>query len=163
MQREQYREAETAFGTAMRQGADRKKCLMGMGMASLGRAYAQGAWERFLEVLTDNPDDADAIHWLLRAGTAQNRWDDLSQQLRAYVLRNPSDMATRFALAGVLLRADQIEAARREHDILRATAPTYDGLATLEEAIVRKEAVIAMAGSAVVNGEDRFAESARRP
>jgi hypothetical protein len=66
-------------------------------------------------------------------------------------------------LAGVLLRADQIEAARREHDILRATAPTYDGLATLEEAIVRKEAVIAMAGSAVVNGEDRFAESARRP
>jgi GT2 family glycosyltransferase len=156
MQREQYREAETAFATAMQHGADRKKCVMGMGMASLGRAYAQGAWERFLEVLADNPDDADAIHWLLRAGTAQNRWDALSRHLRAYVLRNPRDLATRFALAGVLLRADQIEAARREHDILRAAAPTYDGLAVLEEAIIRQEAVLAMAGSSVVNGDARF-------
>ncbi len=153
MQREQYREAETAFSSAMRHGADRKKCLMGMGMASLGRAYAQGAWERFIEVLADNPDDADAIHWLLRAGTAQNRWEDLSLQLRAYVLRNPRDLATRFALAGVLLRADQIEAARREHDILRASDPTYDGLKALEEAIVRKEAVLAMDGASLVNGE----------
>jgi GT2 family glycosyltransferase len=144
MQREQYREAETALSSALRQGADRKKCLMGMGMASMGRAYAQGAWERFLEVLADNPDDADAIHWLLRAGTAQNRWDGLSQHLRAYVSRNPRDLATRFALAGVLLRADQIEAARREHDILRAAAPLYDGLAALEEAIARQEAVLAM-------------------
>ena len=144
IQREQYREAETAFEMAMQHGADRKKCLMGMGMASLGRAYAQGAWERFLEVLADNPDDADAIHWLLRAGTAQNRWEDLSRHLRAYVLRNPRDLATRFALAGVLLRADQIEEARREHDNLRAAAPTYDGLGALEEAIVRQEAVLAM-------------------
>lgn len=153
IQREQYREAEAAFWTAMQQGADRKKCLMGMGMASLGRAYAQGAWERFIEVLADNPDDADAIHWLLRAGTAQNRWEDLSLQLRAYVLRNPRDLATRFALAGVLLRADQIEAARREHDILRASDPMYDGLKALEEAIVRKETVLAMDGASLVNGE----------
>jgi thioredoxin-like negative regulator of GroEL len=153
MQREQYREAETAFSSAMRQGADRKKCLMGMGMAAMGRAYAQGAWERFIEVLADNPDDADVIHWLLRAGTAQNRWEDLSLQLRAYVLRNPRDLATRFALAGVLLRADQIEAARREHDILRASDPMYDGLKALEEAIVRKETVLAMDGASLVNGE----------
>ena len=153
MQREQYREAETAFSSAMRQGADRKKCLMGMGMASLGRAYAQGAWERFIEVLADNPNDADAIHWLIRAGTAQNRWEDLRLQLRAYVLRNPRDLATRFALAGVLLRADQIEEARREHDILRASDPTYDGLKELEEAIVRKETVLAMDGASLVNGE----------
>jgi GT2 family glycosyltransferase/glycosyltransferase involved in cell wall biosynthesis/SAM-dependent methyltransferase/Flp pilus assembly protein TadD len=144
MQREQYREAETAFSSALRQGADRKKCLMGMGMASLGRAYAQGAWERFLQVLAENPDDAEAIHWLLRAGTAQNRWAELGRQLHNYLSRNPGDLAARFALSGVLVRADQIDAARREHDALRALAPTYDGLAELGQAIAGKEAVLAM-------------------
>jgi Flp pilus assembly protein TadD len=144
MQREQYDEAESAFSFAMQRGADRKKCLMGMGMASLGRAYAQGAWERFLQVLLENPDDAEAIHWLLRAGTAQNRWEDLSDHLRTYVSRNPGDLAVRLALAGVLVRADRIDAARKEHDALRALDPAYDGLAELEQAISRKEAVLAM-------------------
>src|SRR5262249_2390020 len=97
--------------------------------------------------------DPDGIHWLLRAGTVQNRWDGLIQHLRAYVLRNPRDLATRFALAGVLLRADQVEAARQEHDILRAAAPTYEGLAMLGEAIVRQEGVLAMAGLSFVKGE----------
>lgn len=144
MQREQYREAETSFSFAMRQGADRKKCLMGMGMASLGRAYAQGAWERFLQVLAEHPDDAGAIHWLLRAGTAQNRWVELSRHLRQYASRNPGDFAVRFALAGVLVRADRIDEARREHDALQALAPEYDGLAELGRAITGKETVLAM-------------------
>ncbi|ALA58574.1 glycosyltransferase [Nitrospira moscoviensis] len=145
MQREQYRDAERAFSSALRQGADRRKCLMGMGMASLGQAYHQGAWERFLQVLGEHPDDAEAVHWLLRAGTAQNRWDELSRHLRQYLSRNPADLATRFALAGVLVRAEQIEAARREYETLRALAPTYDGLAELGQAIAGKEAVLAMA------------------
>ena len=144
MQREQYREAERAFSSALRQGADRRKCLMGMGMASLGHAYHQGAWERFLQVLGEHPDDAEAVHWLLRAGTAQNRWDELSRQLRQYLSRNPADLAARFALAGVLVRAEQIEAARQEYETLRALAPTYDGLAELGQAIAGKEAVVAM-------------------
>jgi Flp pilus assembly protein TadD len=147
MQREQYQDAETVFATAMQQGADRKKCLMGIGMASLGRAYAQGAWERFLEVLTDHPDDADAIHWLIRAGTAQNRWADLTHQLHGYVSRNPGDLSIRFALAGVLVRADQIKLARREYEALRASSPTYDGLNELEDAISRQETVQALEGA----------------
>jgi thioredoxin-like negative regulator of GroEL len=144
MQREQYREAESSFSSALRQGADRKKCLMGMGMASMGHAYAQGAWERFLQVLAENPDDAEAIHWLLRAGTAQNRWVELGDQLRNYLSRNPGDLAARFALASVLVRADQIDAARREHDVLRTLAPTYDGLTELGQVIAGKETVLAM-------------------
>jgi GT2 family glycosyltransferase/SAM-dependent methyltransferase/thioredoxin-like negative regulator of GroEL len=144
MQREQYREAEQAFSAALRHGADRRKCLMGMGMASLGQAYHQGAWERFLQVLSEHPDDPEAVHWLLRAGTAQNRWQELSRQLRTYLSRNPADLAARFALAGVLIRAEQIEAARREYESLRALAPTYDGLAELGQAIGGKEAVLAM-------------------
>ncbi len=144
MQREQYREAEIAFTTALNQGADRKKCLMGIGMASMGRAYPQGAWQTFLRVLAENPDDAEVIHWLLRAGTAQNRWRELSVQLRNFLARNPSDLSVRFAYAGVLLRAEQVEAAHHEYDRLRALAPSYDGLVELEQAIAAKESLLAM-------------------
>ena len=46
MQREQYEAAETAFDSALRGGANRKKCLMGMGMA-LGRAYTRALGNGF--------------------------------------------------------------------------------------------------------------------
>ncbi|MGE3979361.1 MAG: glycosyltransferase [Nitrospira sp.] len=141
MQREQYEQAEHAFASAMREGGDRRKCLMGMGMSSMGRAYTQGAWERFLAVLAENHDDAEAIHWLLRAGAAQNRWQELSEQLHRYVTRNPADVAVRFAFAGVLLRDGRIEAARREYDALQTLAPGYDGLDQLGQAIAGKQAV----------------------
>lgn len=144
MQREQYREAEIAFTTALNQGANRKKCLMGIGMASMGRAYPQGAWQTFLRVLAENPDDADVIHWLLRAGTAQNRWRELSVQLHNYLARNPSDLSVRFAYAGVLLRADLVDAARQEYDQLRALAPAHEGLVELGQAIATQENVLAM-------------------
>ena len=141
MQREQYEQAERAFASARQAGADRKKCLMGMGMAAMGRAYTQGAWERFLEVLADNPDDGEAIHWLLRAGTAQNRWQELGEQLHRFVTRNPGDVAVRFAFAGVLLRGEQIEAARREYETLQTLASGYDGLDQLGQMIAGKQAV----------------------
>ena len=153
MQREQYTQAEMAFDSAMREGADRKKCLMGMGMAAMGRAYTQGAWERFLQVLAEYPDDAEAIHWLLRAGAAQNRWQELGEHLRSYVARNSGDLAARFAFASVLLRAEQIEEARREHDALRQVAPSHDGLDQLGQAITGREAALAMVSSSFVNGE----------
>lgn len=147
MQREQYEQAELAFASARQEGADLKKCLMGMGMAAMGRAYTQGAWERFLEVLAENPDDAEAIHWLLRAGTEQNRWQELGEQLSAYVVRNPDDLAVRFALASVLLRAQQLDDAQREYGRLRMLAPSYDGLIELGQALANKEAVLAYEAS----------------
>lgn len=144
MQREQYEQAERAFSAALREGAERRKCLMGMGMAAMGRAYTQGAWERFLEVLVDYPDDAEAIHWLLRAGTAQNRWQELGEHLQRYTAGNPEDLAARFAFTSVLLRAEQIEAARREYDALCKVDPHYDGLGQLGQAIAGREAALAM-------------------
>jgi Flp pilus assembly protein TadD len=117
---------------------------MGMGMAAMGRAYTQGAWERFLQVLAEYPDDAEAIHWLLRAGTAQNRWQELGEHLRRYVRRNPGDLAARFAFASVLLRDEQIEEARREYDALRQVAPGHDGLNQLGQAITGREAALAL-------------------
>ncbi len=144
MQREQYAQAEAAFGSALHAGVERRKCLMGMGMAAMGRAYTQGAWERFLEVLVEHPDDPEAIHWLLRAGTAQNRWQELGEHLHLYTARNPGDLAARFAFTSVLLRGEQIEAARREYDALCKLDPQYDGLGQLGQAIGGREAALAM-------------------
>ncbi|MBS0182815.1 MAG: hypothetical protein JSS39_10475 [Nitrospira sp.] len=93
------------------------------------------------------PDDAEAIHWLLRAGTAQNRWKELGEQLSAYVVRNPGDLAVRFALASVLLRARQLDDAQREYGQLRMLAPNYDGLIELGQALANKEAVLAYEAS----------------
>ena len=95
-------------------------------------------------MVENQPDDAEAIHWLLRAGTAHHRWGDLSAPLRKYVLRNPGDLSTRFALAGVLLRAEQVDEARREYDVLCTLAPAFDGLAELGQAIAAQEAGAAM-------------------
>ncbi|HEU4685409.1 MAG TPA: FkbM family methyltransferase [Nitrospira sp.] len=131
MQREQYREAGHAFASALEQGADQRKCLMGMGMASMGLGSAREGWDRFLQVASKHPDDPEAVHWLLRAGTAENRWVDLSRHLRGYLMRNPGDLSVRFALAGVLFRAERIEEARQEYLHLRTLAPAYDGLAEL--------------------------------
>ena len=144
MQREQYEQAEAAFSAALRGGANRRKCMMGIGMATMGRAYTQGAWERFLEVLVEYPDDAEAIHWLIRAGTAQNRWQELGEHLHRYTTGNPEDLAARFAFCSVLLRGEQIEAARREYDALCKVDPHYDGLGQLGQAIAGREAALAM-------------------
>lgn len=95
-------------------------------------------------MLEENPDDAEAVHWLLRAGTAQNRWEELSRHLRKYLLRNPGNLAIRFALGGVLVRGEQIEGARQEYEALRALEPTFDGLSELGQAISAKQAVSMM-------------------
>ncbi|MBD0315194.1 MAG: glycosyltransferase [Nitrospiraceae bacterium] len=140
IQREQYEEAEGVVASALIHGADRKRCLMAMGMASLGRADAHQAWERFHAVWSEDPDAAEAIHGLLQAGTAHHRWPELSQILSQYILRNPGALSIRYALAGVLLRAGQVTEARRECNVLQTLDPAFDGLAELEQAITKQEA-----------------------
>jgi GT2 family glycosyltransferase/SAM-dependent methyltransferase/tetratricopeptide (TPR) repeat protein len=141
MQRNNYREAGAAFQTALRDGAESRKCRLGLGMSLMGENKQDQAWEEFVRVLDDYPDDADAVHWLLRAGTASQRWKELAERLSRFVDRNPADLSVRFALAGVLVRAEQVEAARKEYDTLRALAPDYDGLTELGQAIAEKEGV----------------------
>jgi tetratricopeptide (TPR) repeat protein len=114
---------------------------MGLGMTSMGLKDLERAWSEFLDVLTSSPDDADAIHWLVRAGTALERWDRLAEELRRYLTRNPGDAALRFALAGILLRAGQIEAARGEFDNLRLLHPEQAGLHELEAVLNEKACV----------------------
>jgi O-antigen biosynthesis protein len=139
MQRNRLAEAKTAFEQASAHGADRRKAQLGLGMAAMGLTESAEAWELFLAVATEHPDDAETLHWLLRAGTALQRWEQLEHALSRYVTRNPGDLSIRFALAGVFLRLTRWADARREHDSIRMLDPAFDGLSELASAIDENE------------------------
>ena len=139
MQRNRLAEAKTAFEHAGAYGADRRKAQLGLGMAAMGLTESADAWELFLAVATDHPDDAETLHWLLRAGTVLQRWEHLEPVLSRYVSRNPGDLSIRFALAGVFLRLTRWADARREHDSIRMLDPAFDGLSELARAIDENE------------------------
>lgn len=108
---------------------------MGLGMAALGAGQIERSWDAFLAVLKQEPDDAEAVHWLLRAGAALGRWKALAEVLARFVDRNPGDLTTRFALASVLLRDGRVAEARREEQVLQLLDPQYEGLDELTRAL----------------------------
>jgi tetratricopeptide (TPR) repeat protein len=142
MQRQAYSSALSAFEAALAHGGDAKKARMGCGMAEMGQGHADQAWNHFSEVLVADPDHADAIHWLLRAGTALERWDGLFNHLSRFTLRNPADLAARFALAGVAIRLGRRDVAGREYDAVRLLNPAYDGLDALATALACSETCV---------------------
>ena len=142
MQREAYVEAGNAFEQALRHHADARKARLGIAMSALGFKQPIRAWNSLIEVLADHPDDAEAMHWLVRAGTSLSRWEELGDRLMRYVTRNPADLGARFALCGVLVRVNQMDRARQEYDRLRVLDPSYDGLEELEQRIAAKKSVI---------------------
>ena len=142
MQRHAFDAASLAFQKALDCGGDYRKAWMGQGMAAAGLGQPEGAWTAFSAVLDRHPDDADAIHWLLRAGTALERWETLAGHLKRFVSRNPGDLSLRFALAGVFLRLNRRTDARREHDSIRLLDPVFDGLSELASAIDESEPVL---------------------
>jgi GT2 family glycosyltransferase/tetratricopeptide (TPR) repeat protein/protein-L-isoaspartate O-methyltransferase len=140
MQRHAYADAIVAFETALRFGGDERKARMGCGMAAIGENRLDDAWRCFHDMLQASPDDAEAIHWLLRAGTVLQRWPELSDALQSFVQRNPSDLSVRYAFAGVLLRCGRHALARAQYDAVRLLDPSYDGLPELAHAIEEHEA-----------------------
>jgi GT2 family glycosyltransferase/tetratricopeptide (TPR) repeat protein len=135
MQWRDYEGAITAFETALRHGGNARRARLGLGMAAMGQGRAERAWEQCAMVLTEDADDAEAIHWLLRAGTALERWDALAEQLGKFLRLNPGDLAIRFALAGVQIRLGHWEAASQEYDTIRLLNPTFEGLDDLAGAL----------------------------
>jgi predicted Zn-dependent protease len=135
MQREAYVEAAIAFEQALHQQADARKARVGLAMSALALKQPARAWAAMVEALKSNPDDAEVIHWLVRAGTSLNSWTPLAEQLSLYVTRNPADLGARFALCGVWIRLDRLPEARREYDYLRALDPSYEGLEALRQSL----------------------------
>jgi tetratricopeptide (TPR) repeat protein len=109
-------------------------------MAEMGQGYADRAWNRFIEILTAHADDAETLHWLLRAGTALERWEELARFVGLYTKRNPADLSARFALAGVYVRLGRWDAAQREYEAVRLLNPAYEGLDQLAHALAGTEA-----------------------
>jgi GT2 family glycosyltransferase/glycosyltransferase involved in cell wall biosynthesis/thioredoxin-like negative regulator of GroEL/2-polyprenyl-3-methyl-5-hydroxy-6-metoxy-1,4-benzoquinol methylase len=138
IQREDYRAATAAFEMALKHGASPRKARLGVGMAAMAQGQIEKAWEAFAAVLTDDIDDAEAMHCLLRAGTALERWQPLTEYLSSYLKLNPGDLSVRFALAGVQIRRGEWDAAREHYDMIRLLEPTFAGLDDLAQLLERQ-------------------------
>ncbi len=143
MQQPDCAAAVDLFERALACGCDRRKGRLGLVMACLGAGEASRATDVCAELMAEWPDDAEVLHWLLRAGSASERWAELAERFGSFLARNPAEMHTRFAYAGILLRVGRGEEARREYEQIRLFAPDFDGLADLARAI---EAAAAPAG-----------------
>lgn len=135
LQRERFAEAREAFARARAAGADARKSTLGLGMAALGTGAAEDAWHVFSDLVRERPDDAEALHWLLRAGCVLERWRGLRPFVAESVARAPRDPSLRFALAGLHVRLGDLDAARSEYLTLRETSPAFDGLDSLASAL----------------------------
>jgi Flp pilus assembly protein TadD len=128
-------QAAADFATAADLGGDDLTTGLGKAMALMGLERYDDAWSIARELSSTYRDDPEVLHWLLRAGCATHRWDDLAERLASYLELRPEDHSARFALAGVHVRRGDVVRARSEHEILRRVVPSFDGLASLEEAI----------------------------
>ena len=139
MQLNAYRDAEQAFEQAKQTGANPRKAMLGLVMAAMGDNRAEAAWSHVAGLCADHPDDEECMHWMLKCGTFLQRWEALASRLSSFVARNPANIAMRFALAGVLLRADRRADAQREYEWLRAMVPTFEGMDELGKHLAGSE------------------------
>ncbi len=146
MSRQAYAEAATAFARAVEHGGDQKKAQLGLVMAAMGQQAPEQAWNECHRLMERYPDDQDVLHWLVRAGTALERWDGLAGELIRYLARNPGDLAARFALAGSMVRLGRIDAAKREYDTIRLLSPGFEGLADLAKVLGARDCDAAPTG-----------------
>ncbi len=120
--------ASVWFDEALMRGADRRAARLGRAQALLGAHNAREAWTTLTELVDDEPGDHEVIHWLLRAGSALEKWGALAQCLEDHLHILPEDDAARFAYAGVNLRMGRLSEARLQHDLLRARRADLMGL-----------------------------------
>ena len=139
MQHKAYAEAEQAFEQAKLNGADQRKASLGIVMAAMGDNRPESAWSELTTLCAQQQDDEECMHWLLRCGTALQRWNEVGTRLRSFLARNPGNVALRFALASVLLRSGRRAEAQREYDGLCALAPTFDGMDELARQLAQPE------------------------
>ncbi len=136
MQRQNYSEAQEAFEQSLAIDAENIKARMGLGMACMGLGQTAEAWSSFEKVASVEPDHVEAIHCLIQAGTALQRWEALASHLTRFVERNPANCDIRFALAGVQFRTSQVEKANEHLIWLRLVQPDYEGLEDLESRLL---------------------------
>ncbi len=135
MQSKEYAAAADSFSQALNKGFDSRKAGLGLGLALMGLEKSEMAWNAFEKVLSEYPDDDEALQGLIQAGTALQCWSKLSGHLDGYLLRNPADCAMRFASAGVQFRAGNPDKAKEQLTWLRLVQPDFEGLEDLERVL----------------------------
>lgn len=133
MQLEQYSNASKSFELAIKYGFDSLKAGKGLGMAYLGMGNADKTWVEYEKLLSALPDDVEVMNGFIQAGTALERWGELSKILSRFLERNPTNVDLRFTLAGVEFRAGHLQKAREQLLWLRLIESDFVGLEDLEK------------------------------
>lgn len=137
MQCNQFSEAVEAFGKVLDFKGDRRNAQVGMGMAYVGMSQTKQAWEIFSKAFHENPDDVEAINWVIRTGTELSAWDALAEHLTKFVERNPANGDMRFALASVYYRQGNMSEAQTHLNTLQLLQPDFEGIADLQNALLQ--------------------------
>ncbi len=139
MQNQDFSLAKRAFELALEFDQTSQKARLGVGMACMGLEANEEAMTQFSHVLSQDPDNLEAIRCLLQVGTVLQRWDILACHLTCFVERNPAEYEIRFALAGVAIRAGHIEKAREQLSWFQLIKPDYEGLDDLASVLNRAQ------------------------
>jgi len=132
IQEQRYAEARIAFHRALTLDEHDRRARLGMSLTLMGLEEWRSAWEMCEQLFQEFPDDVEIVKVLIQAGTGLEAWDKLGKSLSRYVDRNPTDCDMRFALAGVLIRADQLSQAEYHYAALLTLKPDLDGLRELQ-------------------------------
>ncbi|WP_454061345.1 glycosyltransferase [Candidatus Nitrospira salsa] len=135
IQRQEFDKAISLFEDGLARNPLHQKVRLGLGVALLGQGKATEAFEVFQSILRDCPDDQEAIHWIVRAGTDIKDWSRIAEQLEKFLIRNPANCDMRFALAGVYLQGEMNEKSQKEYEILRLLKPDLEGLDDLSASL----------------------------
>lgn len=132
MQQQQYADAKQAFNRALSFDPDHRKARRGICLALMALKEWRQAWNACEALMLESPDDVESLKLLIQAGTELQNWKQLVTHLSRFVDRNPSNGDMRFALAGVLIRADQRSQAQYHYSVLATLHPDFEGLTDLQ-------------------------------
>ena len=145
MQCQKFSDAIRDFKRAIQHDGDIPKAQMGLGMAYKGTGNLSEAWNTFKIIWDKDPDNIEAMNWLIRTGTELTDWSALSTCLQKFVERNPANCDMRFALAGVQAKQRKMDEAQSHLRILKLLKPDFAGLEELQQAIESNDIVSAPA------------------
>lgn len=136
----EYSKAKGHFEEALSIDGNDVKSLVGIGSAFWGQGQTEQSYKWYIEALRRAPDDLNALHGLIQASYALNRFESLQPALVGYVQRHPQDKEMRFCLAGCLFKQMKLVEAKQAIGEILAVDPNFNGALQLRTAIEQRSA-----------------------
>ncbi|MCB0328293.1 MAG: glycosyltransferase [Bdellovibrionales bacterium] len=143
---EKLQEAKDYFAKARSVDASDVKAQSGYAMCLMMEGNKADAYTHFLEILDREPTDMIATLQLLDCSYALGRYEDLERVLKKILELQPENFDMRYCLTGCLVRAQKLDEALAQVNILLEEKPQHGGSIELKQAIeemIQQQATIA--------------------